>query len=116
MQRENWNRDWYFWKVNDSFAIGNGIPESACMVNVPHDAMIGEKPFAESQNVNNTGFRDSSVYKYAKKLMVPSEEKDKLIFLKFEGVYMGATVYVNGQAAGRNMFGYSTFYVDLRRF
>ena len=84
MQRENWNRDWYFWKVNDSFAIGNGIPESACMVNVPHDAMIGEKPFAESQNVNNTGFRDSSVYKYAKKLMVPSEEKDKLIFLKFE--------------------------------
>ena len=45
--------------------------------------------------------------------MVPSEEKDKLIFLKFEGVYMGATVYVNGQAAGRNMFGYSTFYVDL---
>lgn len=113
MQRENWNRDWYFWKVNDSFAIGNGIPESACMVNVPHDAMIGEKPFAESQNVNNTGFRDSSVYKYAKKLMVPSEEKDKLIFLKFGGVYMGATVYVNGQAAGRNMFGYSTFYVDL---
>ena len=116
MQRENWNRAWHFWKVNDSFAIGNGIPESAVLVNVPHDAMIHEKPFAESQNANNTGFRDSSVYKYAKTLTVASEDRDKLFLLKFEGVYMGAAVYVNGQAAGRNMFGYSTFYVDITPF
>lgn len=113
MQKENWNRDWHFWKVDNSFAIGNGIPENADIVHLPHDAMIDEAPFAESKNGNNTGFRDSSVYKYAKKLYVSSEENEKLFFLKFEGVYMGATVYVNGQAAGRNMFGYSTFYVDV---
>lgn len=116
MQRKNWNRGWYFWKINNSFAIGNGIPKEARMLNLPHDAMIEAKPFAESVNGNNAGFRDSAVYKYAKKLYVSRKNLDKLYFLKFEGVYMNASVYVNGQAAGRNLLGYSTFYADLTPF
>lgn len=116
MHKENWNREWYFWEVNNSFAIGNGIPREARILNLPHDAMIENKPFAESVNGNNTGFRDSAVYKYAKNLYVSRKDQDKLYFLKFEGVYMNSAVYVNRQAAGRNLFGYSTFYADLTPF
>lgn len=116
MYKENWNREWYFWEVNNSFAIGNGIPREARILNLPHDAMIENKPFAKSVNGNNTGFRDSAVYKYAKNLYVSRKDQDKLYFLKFEGVYMNSAVYVNGQAAGRNLFGYSTFYADLTPF
>lgn len=78
MSRIKWNRDWYFWKVADSFAMDGGIPENTLHVNLPHDAMIGGKPYAESPNGVNTGFRDSYVCSYAKKLYVPAEEKEKL--------------------------------------
>ena len=36
--------------------------------------------------------------------------------LKFEGVYMNAFVYVNGQLAAKSPFGYTTFYAPLNDF
>ena len=36
--------------------------------------------------------------------------------LKFEGVYMNAFVYVNGQIAAKSPFGYTTFYAPLNDF
>lgn len=51
-----------------------------------------------------------------KTLHAPVEYKEKTVILKFEGVYMNAMVYINGELAGKNMFGYSTFYVPLNDF
>lgn len=107
------NNEWKYWIDKNAFALVWNIPESAETVELPHDAMIKKAAYKESPNGGNTGFRDGDVYNYVKILNVPVEYKDKTVMLKFEGVYMNTFVYVNGQLAGKNPYGYTTFYVNL---
>lgn len=110
------NKGWKFWVEKDSFALVWNIPENAREVTLPHDAMIEKDACESSPNGGNTGFRDGEFYTYVKMLDAPEEYRNRTIKIKFEGAYMNALVYVNGQLAGKNPFGYTTFYVDLSDF
>ena len=116
MIEQKWNEDWKFWVDKDSFALVWDIPEIARDITLPHDAMIEKPANPDSLNGGNTGFRDGDVYTYVKMLHAPEEYKEKTIMLKFEGVYMNAFVYVNGQLAAKSPFGYTTFYAPLNDF
>lgn len=116
MIEQKWNEDWKFWVDKDSFALVWDIPEIARDITLPHDAMIEKPANQDSLNGGNTGFRDGDVYTYVKMLHAPEEYKEKTIMLKFEGVYMNAFVYVNGQLAAKSPFGYTTFYAPLNDF
>ncbi|MCD8076157.1 MAG: DUF4982 domain-containing protein [Lachnospiraceae bacterium] len=116
MRAQKWNENWMFWEDKDSFALVWNVPETARRISLPHDAMLERRAYAGSPNMGNTGFRDGGIYCYVKKLYVPEDAREKLLMLKFEGVYMNAMVYVNSQLAGKNMFGYTTFYVPLNDF
>ena len=116
MIEQKWNEDWKFWVDKDSFALVWDIPEIARDITLPHDAMIEKPANPDSLNGGNTGFRDGDVYIYVKMLHAPEEYKEKTIMLKFEGVYMNAFVYVNGQLAAKSPFGYTTFYAPLNDF
>lgn len=116
MKISKWNDAWKFWINQDSFALTWDIPEKAKEIQLPHDAMIEKPVNPDSLNGGNTGFRDGAIYAYAKILYAPEEWKQQTIMLKFEGVYMNALVYVNGQLAAKNPFGYTTFYVRLNDF
>ncbi|MCD8364766.1 MAG: DUF4982 domain-containing protein [Clostridiales bacterium] len=116
MRTQKWNENWMFWEDKDSFALVWNVPETARKVTLPHDAMLERRAYAGSPNMGNTGFRDGGIYCYVKNLYVPEDAREKLLMLKVEGVYMNAMVYVNSQLAGKNMFGYTTFYVPLNDF
>jgi len=116
MIEKNYNQSWKFWVDKDAFALVWDIPEAARNVTLPHDAMIEGIAKADSRNQGSTGYRDGCVCNYVKLLNVSEEDKNKTMVLKFEGVYMNAFVFVNGQLAGKNPFGYTTFYVSLDRF
>ena len=116
MIEQKWNEDWKFWVDKYSFALVWDIPEIARDITLPHDAMIEKPANPDSLNGGNTGFRDGDVYTYVKMLHAPEEYKEKTIMLKFEGVYMNAFVYVNGQLAAKSPFGYTTFYAPLNDF
>ena len=116
MLEQKWNQDWKFWEDKDSFALVWNIPENAEHVTLPHDAMIEKPADPDSLNGGNTGFRDGAVYTYVKMLYAPEEDRKKIMMLKFEGVYMNAFVYVNGQLAAKSPFGYTTFYALLNDF
>lgn len=116
MYLQNFNRDWYFWREKDAFSLIWDIPKNAKRIDLPHDAMLESVPYAESRNGGNTGYRDGDVYIYVKRLFLPEEAAKKTLKIKFEGVYMNAFVYVNGQQAGKNMYGYSVFYVDINDY
>ena len=117
MIRENFNSDWKIIKGSNSsmlsMLIGGGDMEP---VELPHDAMIHEKPTAETKNGAQTGFYPGAEYVYTKSIDVPEEWKEKTAVLEFEGVYHTAMVYVNGSLAHRNLYGYSNFYVTLDPF
>lgn len=116
MKEYKYNDQWKFWLDKDSFALVWNIPEEAREITLPHDAMIENSAKAESPNGGNTGFRDGDIYTYVKQLYAPEEYRNQTIMMRFEGVYMNAMVYVNGQLAAKNPFGYTTFYVELNNY
>ncbi len=71
-------------------------------VDIPHDWMI-----YQTQNLYET-----STGWYRRKLDITKAE-GKRYAVRFEGVYMDSTVYVNGIKAGEWKYGYSTFEFDI---
>ena len=116
METVRFNEGWKFWLDRDSFSLVWNIPEEAKEVTLPHDAMIKTAARAASLNGSSTGFRDGAVYTYVKIFYAPEYFSDRTVTLQFDGVYMNAFVYVNGQLAGKNPFGYTAFHVPLNDY
>lgn len=116
MKLQNMNQDWKFWEEKDAFALVWDIPEGARDISLPHDAMMEKEADPQSPNGGNTGFRNGAVYNYVKIFTAPLAYQDKTLLLKFEGIYMNAFVYVNGQLAAKRPYGYSQFYVPLNDY
>ncbi len=116
MNYQKWNKDWYFWDSMDSFALVWEVPTDAQRIDLPHDAMLLKPAYKDSKNGATTGFRDGGVYSYAKFIDINEADKNRRLMLKFEGIYMNAMIYVNGQLAAKNMFGYTDTYVELNDF
>lgn len=96
----------YGWEFQKVPIMDGKIPEgfeqdAFYEVVVPHDWMIGQ---AENLYENSVGW-------YRKTILV--EDASKLQFLRFEGVYMDCTVFVNGTKAGEWKYGYTTFEVEI---
>ena len=83
-------------------------------VNLPHDWSI-EGNFDKDAPAGNDGaYLPTGKGWYRKGFRVESLKfKEKKLRLYFEGVYMNAEVYVNGQRAGGHPYGYSSFFVDI---
>jgi len=110
------NDGWKFWIDHNAFALIWSTPHHAKEVRLPHDAMLETPAHSGSMNKTSTGYRDGDIYNYLYTLDIPKEYIDKIVKLKFEGIYMNAFVYVNGNLAGKCPYGYSTFYVELNEF
>ncbi len=85
-------------------------------VQLPHDAMIHEAVTEDTPSGAQTGFYPGAEYIYIKKFEVPDEWEGKTTLIEFEGVYQTAMVYINGSLAGRNLHGYSNFYICMDKY
>ena len=83
-------------------------------VNLPHDWSI-EGDFDKDAPAGHDGaYLPTGKGWYRKEFQVSSSKfQDQKLRLYFEGVYMNAEVYVNGQKAGGHPYGYSSFFVDI---
>ncbi len=83
-------------------------------VNLPHDWSI-EGAFGRDEAAGNDGaYLPTGKGWYRKVLNFEGlKYKDKKLRLYFEGVYMNAEVFINGQRAGGHPYGYSSFFVDI---
>ena len=85
-------------------------------VNLPHDWSI-EYDFDKDAPAGHDGaFLPTGKGCYRKSFTLGKDYPDKTMRLYFEGVYMNAEVYVNGQRAGGHPYGYSSFFVDITPF
>lgn len=53
---------------------------------------------------------------YRKVLPISSEDKNRRIFIEFDGVMSRAKVYLNGNYVGERPYGYSSFSFDITKF
>lgn len=119
MIRKSFNEEWKFETTNEEFDSLPAYFKDAAggnTIDLPHDAMIIGRRNPKSKRSNNTGFYSGGIYTYTKNFFVPAESRNKTMTVEFEGVYMNAMVYVNGDFAGKRPYGYSNFYVKLDKF
>ena len=85
-------------------------------VQLPHDAAIHEKRSPDAPGGTAKGYYPSKDYDYFKRFTAPESWKEKRVWLLFEGAYMNARVFVNGDLAAQRSSGYTEFYVPLNDY
>lgn len=90
------------WSIYD---LPNSIPDS---ISGPFTkGSIGN--FATGYTVGGTGW-------YRKHFITETSMQNKIVTLQFDGVYMNADVWLNGQHLSNHPYGYTPFYFDITKF
>ncbi|GAB3294120.1 glycoside hydrolase family 2 TIM barrel-domain containing protein [Hymenobacter tenuis] len=88
-------------------------------LDLPHDWSIEDvpgttSPFSpEAISQANGGFTMGGTGWYRKTFELPAAQKGKRIQLQFDGVYMNAEVWLNGELLGTHPYGYTSFWYDV---
>ena len=82
-------------------------------LNLPHDWAIEGDFLATNPSGASGGALPGGVGWYRKHFRV---NNPSLYFIEFDGVYMNATVYINGEKLGSRPYGYSSFQYDITRY
>jgi beta-galactosidase len=88
-------------------------------VDLPHDWSIEDLPGTKSPfnkdaiNQVSGGFTTGGTGWYRKSFKIPAGLKDKQLTILFEGVYMNAEVWLNGELMGNHPYGYTSFWFDI---
>lgn len=104
------NKDWDFKLGKDT------IGGEWRLLNLPHDWAI-EGDFSEN-NPSGTGggALPGGIGWYKKSFEVPDNDRNKELFIDFDGAYMNTTVWINGNELGTRPYGYSSFSYNLTPF
>ena len=110
----NLNSDWHFHLGElPGFQVPEFDDSDWRVLNVPHDWSI-EGQFAEENPSSVSGaFLPMGIGCYRKHFVLPQAAKGKRIKIRFDGVYMNSSVYLNGIFLGNRPYGFSTFEYDL---
>jgi beta-galactosidase len=91
---------------NDGWAFQLEGEEAWQEILLPHDWLI-----RDTKNLYKTG-----VGKYKKFFTIDNIEKSQKVFLRFDGVYMDSTLYINRQQVGEWKNGYTAFSHEITPF
>lgn len=105
-----WNDGWSFLRTEPGTELADipGREEEFSPVVIPHDWLIGD---VRHLYEDGTGW-------YRKCFMAKEYgcSPGQSVFLRFDGIYMDSTVYVNGVRAGDWKYGYSAFDVSVGEY
>ena len=117
MQRfiTNLENDWLFIDKDIPGAEQPGFAaEGWKTVSVPHDWAVTRPLNRDMANGGSQGFLDRwGVGLYRRSLKLEEKKEDRRYLLDFGGIYENSTVWVNGQEAGGQLYGYTGFTLDI---
>ncbi len=113
-ERILFDHDWKF-LLSDPRGAGDPSFDASTWrpVDLPHDWSIEGKIDPNSPMRGSGGFFPAGVGWYRRTFSVPDAWTGQRVSVEFEGVYMNATVYINGHELGTHPYGYTTFFHDL---
>ncbi|WP_236636793.1 glycoside hydrolase family 2 TIM barrel-domain containing protein [Sinomicrobium soli] len=82
-------------------------------VDLPHDWSIASRPDSLNPSGGDGGYFANGTGWYKKVFEVPEHWEGKKVLIYFEGVYMNAEVFINGEKLGIQPYGYTSFDFDL---
>ncbi len=116
----NFDNNWTFHLGGAQGAEKNSFDDSKWrIIDLPHDWSIEDmkgtnSPFnIDAISQASGGFTTGGTGWYRKVFSISSQEKNKKIRLQFDGVYMNATVWINGHQLGIHPYGYTGFGFDI---
>ncbi len=111
---------WHFFRGGAQGAENIAFDDSKWRkIDLPHDWSIEDRPGTKSPfsptaiSQVSGGFTTGGTGWYRKQFAIPADQKGKRIIIQFDGVYMNATVFVNGHNIGQHPYGYTSFWYDL---
>ncbi len=107
MSEKLFNDNWSFMLKEVGSDLSDVLDEESWHdVEIPHDWLIGD---TSDLYRSNDGW-------YRKKFNIVSLDDNDVYILRFDGVYMDSTVFVNGNDAGGREYGYSCFSLDITNY
>ena len=124
----SFDEDWRFRKDTISGAESPELDDSDWRsIDIPHDWSIEDLPGQNGVDIVGPFDRSaidkgSSAYMvggtgwYRKKFTISRGDKDKNVYIQFDGVYMNSDVWLNGKHLGFHPYGYTPFYYDITSY
>src|SRR4051812_18067633 len=107
----NFDENWKFYRGAFQGAERAKIDDANWRrVDLPHDWSIEDVPGSQSPFLQTAisqvsgGFTTGGTGWYRKTFAVPASDKGKRVIIQFDGVYMNADVYLNGQHLGNHPY------------
>lgn len=115
MRKEmNFNEGWSF-RLGDGtgFEKPDHIETGWKTLMLPHDWSTEYEPAEDAPTGGGGGYATAGIGWYRKRFSLTDLCDEEKVFLYFEGVYMDAHVYINGEKAGWHGYGFGSFVIDL---
>ena len=110
----DFNTDWHFHSGEiPGFHTPDFDDSDWRVLDVPHDWSVEGQFAEENQSGVSGGYLPTGIACYRKYFILPEDTKGKRIKIRFDGVYMNSSVYLNGIYLGNRPYGFSTFEYDL---
>lgn len=109
---QNFNFDWKFYKGDQPGGEKPDFNDSDWRtLDLPHDWSI-EGPFSKEW-ASGTGYLPGGIGWYRKVFIIPANQKNRKVFIYFDGIYNNSEVWINGVHLGKRPNGYISFQYDL---
>ena len=116
---------WRFLKDSLAGAENPGFDDSGWKtLDVPHDWSIEDLPGQNGEDIigpfskssvdkMSSGYTVGGIGWYRKSFIAKEEDRYKITYLQFDGVYMNSDVWLNGKHLGFHPYGYTPFCYDI---
>lgn len=112
VRTQNFDSNWKFYLGEAGDAHVSSFDDSKWrQLSLPHDYSI-EQEYSRSMEAES-GYLPGGTGWYRKSFTVGKEMEGKELRIDFGGVYMNATIWVNGEQLGTHPFGYTPFSFDI---
>ncbi len=116
-RKQLFDHDWKFFLGDAGAAGSEGYSDRQWRtLDLPHDWSIEGEFNAEYPTSGGGGYVQAGIGWYRKTFEVPASWEGQNVSIYFEGVYMNAEVFINGQSLGVHPYGYTSFTHDLSPF
>ena len=118
MQRlhQNFNHDWLFIKEDSPEFSQSGFDDSSWKkLNLPHDWSNDYVPEQKNPAGRGGGYATAGKGWYRKHFSYDPKFDSNPVSIMFDGIFMDSRIWLNGIEIGSNIYGYSSFSVDLKK-